>query len=116
MNKIAIPIKKGMLSEYFEECNHFEIFSIYEKHVNSNTIGVPHVKQESEMLRWLKSLGITDVISYKIDKQTINTFQAHKINLFIGIGRTNPHEIIKDFIEGKLYSDEAIISEITKEL
>lgn len=116
MNKIAIPIKKGMLSEYFEECNHFEIFSIYEKHVNINAIEVPHVKQESEIPQWLKSLGITDVISYKIDKQTINTFQAYKMNLFIGIRKTNPHEIIKDFIEGKLYSDEAIISEITKEL
>ncbi len=116
MNKIAIPIKKGMLSECFEQCNHFEIFSIHEEHVKSNTIEVPHVKEESEIPRWLKSLDITDVISYKIDKQIINTFQALKINLFIGIKRTNPHEIIKNFIEGKLYSDDAIISEITKEL
>lgn len=116
MNKIALPINKGILSEYFKECNHFEIFSIYEKHVNSNTIEVPHVKEEQEMPEWLKSLGITDVISYKIEKQTITAFQALKINLFIGIRRTKPHEIIKDFIEGKLYSDETIILELTKEL
>jgi predicted Fe-Mo cluster-binding NifX family protein len=115
MNKIAIPINEGMLSENFEKCKHFEIFSIYEKHINSNIIEVPYAKLESEISLWLKGLGITDVVSYKIDKQTIKAFQAHKINLFIGIRRTKPHEIIKDFIEGKLYPNEAIILEITKE-
>lgn len=115
MNRIAIPIEDGKLSEHFERCEYYEIFEIDEKHAIANFIEVPYIELKSEVPNWFASIGVTDVIMYKIDKQMLKQFQSHKINLFIGVSRNISHEIIKDFVEGKLYSSDTIISEITKE-
>ncbi|MEN8186538.1 MAG: hypothetical protein ABFR05_05360 [Bacteroidota bacterium] len=115
MNRIAIPIEKGKLSELFGKSSHYEIFEIDEWLIRKNYIEAPSLKDITELPEWFAKEGITDVITFKIAKQIINLFAKHKVNLFIGIKTNTSQEIIKDYINGRLFSDDSIISEITKE-
>ena len=112
MKRIAIPIERGKLSEYFGNCNHFEIFEIDEKFIEKSILEFPLFKLKTELPNWLASKGVTDVIMYKIDKLILKMFQTHKMNLFIGVEMDYPDRITNDYIDGKLYSNDTIISEI----
>lgn len=114
MKRVAIPVVKGKLSEYFEKCNYCEIFEIDGYSVKSNEIEVPP-SDINKLPEWSVQQGITDIITYKIDKNIINVFSREKINLFIGIKINTPEKLIEDYVNGALKSDEKIILEITSE-
>ncbi|RUT80002.1 NifB/NifX family molybdenum-iron cluster-binding protein [Ancylomarina longa] len=115
MKRLAIPIAEGKLSEFFGQCSYFEIFEIDKAYVKSSRIDFPQLKDIIQLPEWIASIGITDVVTFKIDKRIVNLFGNHKINLFIGIRKITSNEIIKKYLEGTLISDESIISEITSE-
>lgn len=66
------------------------------------------------MPSWIADQGITDVLTYKIDSRIMDLFAHYKINLYIGVKCTSADEIIERYLNGKLRSDERIISEINK--
>lgn len=112
MQRIAIPILNGKLSESFGQCSHYEIFEIDNKQIKSNVVKIPNVKNISELPEWASKQGISDIITYKIDKQIINLFIKLKINLFVGIPIKATHVLIEDYLNGNLKSDSNIISNI----
>jgi predicted Fe-Mo cluster-binding NifX family protein len=112
MQRIAIPITKGKLSESFGKCSHYEIFEIDNNQINSNIVEIPNVKDITELPEWAFKQGITDIITYKIDKQIINLFTKLKINLFVGIPIKPAQFLIEDYLNGNLKSDSNIISNI----
>ncbi|NPA35477.1 MAG: hypothetical protein GXO47_01365 [Chlorobi bacterium] len=112
MKRVAIPVIKGKLSEYFENCHYCEIFEIDGDNVKSNEVEVPP-SDISDLPEWAVNQGITDFIVYKIDKNIIKVFTEKKINLFIGIKIDSPDKLIESYVNGALRSDEEIISEIT---
>ncbi|HBH47660.1 MAG TPA: hypothetical protein DDX98_03425 [Bacteroidales bacterium] len=114
MKRIAIPIKEGRLSEYFGQCDFCQIFDI-NKGMVEETTAVFLGEENSELLpEWASSLGITDIVTNKIRKQIIGLFTSCKINLFVGIEIQSPEAIINDYLDGRLRSNQEIISEITK--
>ncbi|MBN2214705.1 MAG: hypothetical protein JW723_10710 [Bacteroidales bacterium] len=113
MKKVAIPVVQGRLSEYFGQCNHYEIFEIAGKKIKSNAIEVPPYKELVRLPEWAAQQGITDIIAYKVDKKIISLFSSHKINLFVGIAINTPQNLIEDYLSGSLRSDERIIQELT---
>jgi predicted Fe-Mo cluster-binding NifX family protein len=112
MQRIAIPITKGKLSESFGQCSHYEIFEIDNKQINNNVVEIPNVKDITGLPEWASKQGITDIITYKIDKQIINLFIKLKINLFVGIPIKSAQLLIEDYLNGNLKSDSNIISNI----
>ena len=114
MKRIAIPIVNNKLSENFGECNYYTIFEVEKAIESTKTTLLPNGIEIGELPRWLKGEGITDVITYKINRQIVNLFVAEKINLFLGIPIDTPEKIIDDYMQGKLVSDKRIIAEITK--
>ena len=112
MKRIAIPVVKSRLNEYFGQCDHYEIFDIDEGNVKSEEIVIPPKDDITKLPEWAASEGITDIITYKIDKRIINLFTPFRINLFVGISINTPRNLIDDYINGRLYSNEKIISEI----
>ncbi len=112
MRRVAIPVVKGKLSENFGQCNHYEIFAIDGDVVESEEIEIPPEEDITKLPEWAISKGITDIITYKIDKHIINLFAPLKINLFIGIPIDSPGNLTKDYINGILKSNETIISKI----
>lgn len=113
MRRVAIPIVDNKLSEYFGGCNFYEIFEIEDGEVRKSSVEVPAVDAVDELPQWLEQRGITDVIVYKIKREIISLFASKKINLFVGIHRDTPEQLIGDYLNGHLESDEKIIMEIT---
>ena len=113
MKRVAIPISKNKLSEFFGECNHYEIYEIEKETITKKLIEAPFEINILELPKWLKSQGISDVIAYKVNKKLITLFAANKVNLFVGVERNAPQNLIDDYLQGKLQSDKNIIAEIT---
>lgn len=114
MKRVAIPIVNNLLSEYFGECNHYEIFEIDKNVSGRKTAHIPVGITISDLPGWLEKQGITDVIAYKLNREIISLFASRKVNLFVGIPINTPENLIEDYLNGKLESDKKIIAEITK--
>ena len=114
MKRIAIPITEGKLSEYFGQCKHYKIFEIDRMEVISKLIKAPAEMDIGLMPSWISHQGVTDVVTYKIDGGIMHLFAKYKINLYVGIKCKSPEEIVQNYLNGKLKSDEKIISEINK--
>ncbi len=112
MKRVAVPVVKGQLSEHFGQCNHYEIFEIDNGNVKSEELEIPPKEDITKLPEWAAGEGITDIIAYKIDKRIITLFTPFRINLFVGIPINSPRNLIDDYINGRLKSDETIISEI----
>ena len=112
MKRVAIPIVNNKLSENFGECNYYTIFEIDKKIKSSKTTLLPDGIKLQELPVWLKNEGVTDVITYKVNRLIMNLFVAEKINLFLGIAIDTTEKIIDDYMQGKLVSDGKIISEL----
>ncbi len=73
---------------------------------------MPNKQTEIDLPNWLITTGVSDLILYKIDRLKLLKFQSYKINVFIGIKRNDLDTTITDYLNGRLYSDGKIISEI----
>ena len=111
--RVAIPVTNEQLSEFFGECNHYEIFEIDGKIVDRKEAKFPAGTIATELPAWLDEKGITDVIAFRVNPKIINLFASKKVNLFVGIQPDTPQKLIEDYMQGKLESDEKMIHEIT---
>ncbi len=112
MKKVAIPINKGKLSEYFGRCSYYKVFEIEDNSIQEKDIDLPDINHIDELPVWASKNGITDIITYKIDKQIITLFTKHKINLFVGIAIDTPKKLIQEFLGEQMTSNNRIITEI----
>lgn len=112
MKKVAIPVTKGLLSEYFGQCNHYEFFLIENGLVRSEEIEIPFRQNIEGLLEWVENKGITDIVVHRIDKNLIKLFSPQRINIFVGIPIDTPRNLIEDYLNGNLKSNQQIISEI----
>ncbi len=113
MKYVAIPVTNNRLSEYFGECDHFEIYVTDRKVISRKIVPAPPFADVEELPLWLKMHGITDVISFKLNPKIITLFVSRKVNLYVGIPFESPDKLIEDYLQGKLESDKNIIKEIT---
>ncbi len=112
MKRVAIPIVNGRLSENFGQCNHYDIFELDGLIVKSEQLEIPPKDDITKLPEWAANEGITDIIAYKIDKRIIKMFTFFRINLFLGIPIDTPRNLVEDYVNGRLKSDEKIISQI----
>ena len=113
MKRVAIPISKNKLSEYFGGCNYYEVFEIEGKNIQKQPFKIPPVSDISKLPEWLCKQGVTDVIAYKVDRDIVSLFASKKVNLFLGIEVKSSEKLIEDYLNGKLESDKNIIEELT---
>ena len=113
MKRIAIPVFNDQLSEYFGECSYYQIFEVDKKILNKRMVEMPVGIDATDLPGWLEKQGVTDVITYKVNRQIISLFASRKVNLFIGITLQNPEQLIDDYLNGRLVSDKSIIAELT---
>jgi len=114
MKRVAIPIVKDKLSEYFGQCNYYKIYDVDNGNVKNNSSEVPPDQDLMNLPIWAANQGITDVIVHKIDKKIITLFAGKKIDLFVGVDINSPAILIEDYLNGNLKSNERIIKEITE--
>ncbi len=109
MAKVAIPVEKDCLSTHFGTCSHYAVFTIKQSKVIDKTLVQPNFTEIEKFADWFNSLGVSDVVTYKINPAIIHAFIKNKINVFVGTNQVSPDELIQDYINGKLKSNEDIL-------
>ena len=112
MKRIAIPVNNGRLSEYFGKCSYYKIYDIKGSSIQEKKFELPAIHSIDELPGWASKKGITDILTYKIDKRIIMLFNKYKINLFIGIPVDRPENLIYEFLRERITSNSKIIAEI----
>lgn len=114
MKRVAIPVRDQQMSEFFGTCNYYEIFEIEKKVLGSYILEIPAGIDIVDLPEWLEKKGVSDVITYKVDRQIISLFASRKVGLFVGVRPERPAQLIDKYLRGRLESDNKIISEITR--
>jgi hypothetical protein len=78
IKRVAIPVENERLSEYFGECSCCQIFEIDGAVTGHHKMQFPAGIAVSELPVWLEEMGITDVITYKINPKIIHLFASEK--------------------------------------
>lgn len=110
MTKIAVPVKDNLLSDVFDDCSSYVIYSINNKSNVGNKQIVSPLQSVSELLEGINKSGITDIIVHRMDKLLIKYFSETKINLFIGVPIEKPEVLINEYLNGTLLSDVSKVS------
>lgn len=113
MNKLVIPINDGRLSCNFNHCQYLSLIDIDDDNVVCGHTALPCFAEN--VVKGLIQLGLTDLLVYSIDYQTLKALELEKVNVFVGVECMELESLIHDFLEGKIISDETIIRKILKE-
>jgi predicted Fe-Mo cluster-binding NifX family protein len=112
MKRLAIPISNNRLSEFFGQCEQYEIFDIDREITARHSAKIPSGIDIREIPAWIEKQGITDVIAYKVNPGIIKLFASKKVNLYVGIQPDSPQNLIDQYLKGNLESDQEIINEL----
>lgn len=105
MTRVVIPVSGNFLSEKFNDCSYYQIIEIDNGATVSRKEGVPSGKYLHKLPLLVKQYGITDVITHRIDRDSLAYFNNTKINLFIGVTINTPDQLIEEYLEGTLKSN-----------
>jgi len=105
MAKVAIPVDKDCLSTYFGKCSHYALFTVEQSKIVAKTLVQPDASDPELIAGWFKNQGVTEVVTYKINHETLHSFIKNKINVFVGSAQVSPDLLIQDYLNGKLQSD-----------
>ena len=83
--------------------------------VNRVVLQVPDKRDINTLPGWAARQGITDIITYRVDKRILSLFVKNKINFFIGVPVDEAGNIINHYRDGSLKSDDKIIREIMQQ-
>jgi len=100
MKKVALPVINNQLSQYFEQCSGFIIFTIKDKSLKKDLLS-PHI-QPGILPHWLAEQGVTDIITKGIENNSASKLNKFKINVFAGVDLSGPEQLIKEFLNGSL--------------
>ena len=115
MKRVAIPVTNGRLSEFFGECSEYEVYEMDNNKVKKVVLQIPDNSNINTLPAWAARQGITDIITFRVDKQILSLFVKNKINFFIGVPVDEAESIINDYRDGSLKSDDKIIREIMRQ-
>lgn len=105
--KIAVAAENSMIAQHFGHCEGFKMFTV----INGKIINkefIPNLKQSSRVLaNYLNNLGINVIISNGIGGGAIEIFCEKNIKVIIGASG-DVETIVKDYLEGKIKSEEDI--------
>jgi len=100
--RVAIPITNNVLSEHFENCDQFNIYTLKGREIVKEEFLDTPTKELELIPDMLEVKGITDVIANEIATSTIAILNTKKMNVFIGVSKKYPYEVIQDYLNGFL--------------
>jgi predicted Fe-Mo cluster-binding NifX family protein len=99
---IALPIESGVLCGHFGHCEAFIVFETDNKQILSQKTYTPPAHEPGLYPAWIAQKGVTDVIAGGMGQKAIDLFNNNKINVFTGANKTNPEDLVNDFLNDKL--------------
>jgi predicted Fe-Mo cluster-binding NifX family protein len=108
MKKVALPIIKNHLSPDFERSSVFIIYTIENnKSVKGDLL---YTQLQSGLFPyWLAKKGVTDIIAKGISINSISKLNQFKINVFAGVNSLDTELLLKEFLNGTLETNGALI-------
>jgi predicted Fe-Mo cluster-binding NifX family protein len=100
--KIAIPVKNNELSIHFGLAERFYIYTLQGKEIIEKEVLTPPPHDTGTFPKWLKELGVTDVISSGIGQKALDWFSTVNVKVFTGVEEKEPKELIREFLSGTL--------------
>jgi len=101
MKKIALPLINNHISQRFEHCSEFVIFTIKKNNSLKKNLLRTHL-QPDIFPHWLAEKGVTDIITKGIDIHTVNEFNKFKISVFAGVEPSDPEQLVEELLNGSL--------------
>jgi predicted Fe-Mo cluster-binding NifX family protein len=103
MNKIiAVPLENGVLCAHFGHCEKFAIVDVIDNVITNIKEVEPPQHVPGLYPRWVAGFGVTDVIAGGMGQQAISLFNQQNINAFVGAPVKPAHDLVTDFLVGKL--------------
>lgn len=108
MTKVAIPILNGHTALQFEHSNQFLIYELS----NSDAVVLSrHLERSGNnqpelMPQKLAEQNVKIVLARWIHKDIAKMLSDLKISLFTGVSKQEPDELIEDYIEGHLETND----------
>lgn len=106
MKKIAIPMANGDLSDRFEKYQYFLIYDLENPLDIKEDIKYPPSNGVEKLPAWFLSCGVSDIIARGIDYNIIKELNHNKIHVFVGVKKENPEDLISDYINRILDTNE----------
>jgi len=100
--KIAIPIENGMLCSHFGHAPKFAIVEIAEGSVSGSQLMEPPPHEPGSLPKWLKRLGVTQVICGGIGARAVQLLQEAGIQVIAGIPVMDPAQAVEEYMAGRL--------------
>jgi len=110
MAKIVIPISDNRLSNQFKDCAYYYVFETDQRNVVSIVRENNCKISLNDLETWITEIGITDIITHKIDKSYVEYFSDTKVNLYVGVNINTSEKLIDDYLKGTLKSNTQLIS------
>jgi len=108
MKKIAIPIKNGGVCDLFEELNFFLVYNVDKPTFIKEDILCPQSFGLETLPGYLNENGVTEIIARGISYEAIKQFKYRKIHVFVGARSKKPEDLIMDYINKDLDTDEGM--------
>ncbi len=100
--KIAVPIENGLLCSHFGHAPQFAIVEIEGSAIKGSSIETPPPHEPGVLPRWLKELGVTQVICGGIGARAVELLNQAGIQVTAGIEPEDPAKIVEAFVAGSL--------------
>lgn len=106
MKKIALPMADYDLCDHFEEFQYFLIVDFENPVCIRENMRFPPDSEIEKIPEWLIDNGVTDIIARGIEYDIIKKLNHKKIHVFVGVKKKNPEDLIKDYLNKMLETDE----------
>lgn len=105
MARIALPVKRGKLSEEFELCDYYLVYDL-ESHKELTKVKPELLKKDLfGKFQWLINYKVSDIVAHHMENATLMALSDTKINLFVGLKVESPEQLIGEFERGVLKSN-----------
>lgn len=108
MKKVALPVIEGELNPHFGYSQKFKLVYVDNQNVVKEEMITPPFQEPELLPAWLSEKGITDLITSGIDFTSASIFQLNGINVLKGAQVKNCCEIIHEFINGTLITEDSV--------
>ena len=96
----------GGLSDHFEKYEYFLIYDFENPLCIKEDIKYPPSHGVEKLPAWFLSCGVSDIIARGIDYDLIKKLNHNKIHVFVGVKKKNPEDLIRDYLNKILDTDE----------
>ncbi len=96
----------GDLCDHFEEFQYFLIYDFENPVCIRENMEFPPYTEMEKLPGWLIDNGVTDIIARGIEIDNIKKLNYRKIHVFVGVKKKNPEDLIRDYLDKILETDE----------